>query len=113
MADHFIDGVDGLIFHYPVDRGQQLQTKGRLETIYQFRYLVKASTSIRVLLQEGGGILDCSWHQLQLLVWRVAPVSIAGNEMPLNGMQYMAKILGIRTVRGFLIFKPQRLASFL
>ena len=99
MADHFIDGVDGLIFHYPVDRGQKLQTKGRLETIYQLRHLVKASIGIRVLLQEGGGVLDCSRHQLKLLVRRVAPVGITGNEMPLNGMQYMAKILGIRTVR--------------
>jgi hypothetical protein len=65
-----------------VNSRKQFESKWRLKSLDQTGDLVKASSIVRVLTQEFGGIFNGSGNKLKSLIWRVASISYPETKWP-------------------------------
>ena len=96
-----------------MDRRQELQPERRLETLNKVRDAVEASVRVGVPGEKGFGLIDSARNQSQLLVWSISSVGVTRYVIPFDLLEDVAKILGVRTLRGRCEAQPQGFASLL
>ncbi len=83
----------------PVDGGEQLHAKRRLESFDQTRDALESLASFRALRESRACILDSPRYELEGLIGLVTTGSVAGHVVALDRVQHVAKVLGVRSVR--------------